>query len=213
MIPRRNADSYPHPIDERVITNILNRCKSELQVMGIELYEMLGCGDYGCAFLLSNGRVAKFTKSKKEADAAYFILNHPNPHKSLPRVDNVLILEDCHKYEPLYIILRESLDDLSNVSPEWFSNVMDEFEYLLNFKAMQESLTDDDIYEKLTDIFDTHKGKESDEIQVEELADLFVWNIDNNVWLDDIIEPNWGQRTDGTIVIRDLGAMKLIHDN
>lgn len=195
---------------EHLIQQVLADCQIELAQTGITLGRQLGCGDYGCAFDAGQDRVLKITVHKKEADAAHWILSN-EVHPSYPKVYGVWEW-NCHGEKPVYVILREDLDDLSDIDLEWFGSVTIEFESRLYGDAVEKkNLTEDGINNTILEIFEEIPGSPEDENTFyEQLRDLYVWNANNGVWLDDIIISNWGQKKDGTITIRDLGAIKLL---
>lgn len=207
---------FPHPISLEVIEQIIASCSNQLPLI---LAGPLGenpCGNYGCAFSTSEGNVVKFTKHQKEADTASFIEEQQkldDSHPGVPKIFDTWIWDDCHPYQsPVYVIHREPLDDLQ-IDREWFMNIVGSLEFDLYGKVEDNTISEDDIFEKLADLYQEYPGQPEDEIAVETVGDLYAWMLKHDRWLDDIDYENWGQRKDGTIVIRDLGAIKEIKTN
>lgn len=48
---------------------------------GVDIQSDLGCGDSGCAYMLSNGKVLKITSNSQEATNAEWLKN--NPHQNI----------------------------------------------------------------------------------------------------------------------------------
>lgn len=72
--------------------------------------DMLGCGDSGCAYLLSSGYVLKITTNKSEADVAKWIID--NPHPTIAKYFKVW------EHKKLHCIIMEKLTEmLKNTYP------------------------------------------------------------------------------------------------
>jgi len=200
---------FPHPITLEIIEDIVDQCGDELD---LQFSELLGCGDYGCAFKTDQDTVVKITKHKKEADATHYILNNKLKHPSLPEIYDIWVWEACHSYDdPVYVIHREELDELP-VNELWFESVIGILEIELYRLKFQKSLTEDGIYETLADLMEQTPGTLEEELIAEKIGDLYAWAIKNNIWIDDVLASNFGIRGE-TPVIRDLGAIKISIEN
>lgn len=193
----------PHPIDRDIIEKILDSCGEQLKV---KLLQNLGCGDYGCAFLTDSYTTIKITKHKKEADAASFLLEKNLKHPALPKIFDVMIWEECHEWDdPIYVIHRENLKNM-NISPHWFEEVIGGLEADLQGAYAEGTLSSDDIFNKLLELFEEHPSDPKTELIAEKLAELYAFLHPQGMWIDDVIIQNFGMR-DGQPVLRDLGAL------
>jgi hypothetical protein len=188
---------YSDPIELREIKEILAACGRDLSFKIIE--PALGTGTYGYAFLTDRGTVVKFTTQRMEVGLAAFILNNPDVHPTLPKIYDLYIWDDCHRYdEPLYVIHREPLADLPLVNEPWFNEVVIDLEHY----ALR---TSEDLTSIAVDILDKSPGDPNDELFFEQLVEFYDWAFQNGLAFNDTAAENWGVRN-GTLVIRDLGA-------
>ncbi len=74
--------------------------------------EQLGFGAEGIAYLLSNGKVLKLTKTDEEAASSNIIKHHP--HKNIVKIDKVCLFIP-KKIDPLYMIIEERLQSGAEV--------------------------------------------------------------------------------------------------
>lgn len=79
----------------------------------------IGCGDNGCAYLLSNGNVLKITTNDQEGRQAMWLSANSNPF--------IADIYDVHKEGDLWYIVMEKVD---KASPQLAQAVQDASDYL-----------------------------------------------------------------------------------
>lgn len=90
------AEDGQYVPDQQSVTNDLwNR-------FGAQIVADLGCGDSGCAYLLSNGNVLKITTNDQEGRQAMWLSANSNPF--------IAEIYDVHKEGDLWYIVMEKVD-------------------------------------------------------------------------------------------------------
>jgi hypothetical protein len=197
-------------VPEQVL-EVANMCLD----LGLKIDSLLGCGDFGCAFLLENGNVLKLTVSPPEYEIAEYISKLKNVHPGIPKIYNLYEFENCHPYEDVvYAIERDEIQDIKWNNLESVKEALD----LLNEKIedttyyqkiSEERMAEDGMLtDFLLDIFQEVKLHWEDEVKIEEVADLWEWAFKNKIKLHDSLVENLGVRGD-QIMIRDFGYFIL----
>lgn len=88
---------------------------------GAEVVRDLGCGDSGCAYLLSNGNVLKITTNDQEGRQAMWLSANSNPC--------IAEIYDVHKDGDLWYVVMEQVDP---ATAELKQSVQDASSYLDN---------------------------------------------------------------------------------
>ena len=84
--------------------------------VGASIVSVIGSGDSGVAYLLSNGDVLKITTNAQEGRVAMFFLENPNPH--------VVKYKQIWKDGDLFFIVMERIDSMAS------SKYGKEFDYI-----------------------------------------------------------------------------------
>jgi len=215
--------SIPSPRKRKIDSlreNVL-RYSDQIQAMGVEIVEELGCSTQGCAYLTSDGQAAKITTDWDEirfGQWLYMLQRSGETPKALPSISLVRMLKPG-----LFIIVREELGDLEFEHPFWFDDVISEGVYHLYQGFVAEVLGGTpyltafdgyvlavnmffkDVIDKANDAF--YEDVWADDIdKAEEIWKAIQYLLSKRILICDILSENWGVREDGTIVVRDLGC-------
>lgn len=196
-----------------------NKCLTSLQRKGHDPISCLGCGQVGCSLKLSDGDVVKITTDIKEANLAYHLMSLGKLHPSLPRIKKVYRFPyPCNVSKPyrrdvgkvMWAIIRENLEDVNFVHSEIHLIVRD-IVLLLSSVGDQslEQIKKSYLWKTLVD---KNKIRRPDLRYVEQILSLYHWCLQKNIVLTDMHNDNWGQRSDGTLVARDIGFTRLLGD-
>jgi len=168
---------------------------------GLEIVRPLGCGTFGCSYLLVDSRVLKLTRQHQEIDAAEKIYKGVYVHDMLPRIDAVW------REGQLGCIIREELEDLEVVESEWFNVATLELE-----DALVEHHRDPDaVIDHMTEFMSNEPGNHEDELLVEQRLEFALDSLRQGIILShDLEQVNWGVRADGQVVLRDLGSVRYL---
>ena len=223
-MPSNRASRKIQEIKERI-----NRHRSKLEVNGVIFSDplendpnLLGCSCNGCAFLLSNNKVAKITVDWDEVRLAqwiYLYQKSENIHPGLPFIDKVVFLEPG-----FFLIIREELDDIEFIDEFWYDEEIADNAYRLYsrfeeaqlrkeqpWKALFRNYKNDinELYEEVIEQA-VHVGPDivhpDDVNKVMQMQSITKWLLDHKILICDVISDNWGVREDGSVAIRDLGC-------
>lgn len=185
----------------------------------------LGCGNYGCAYELDARNILKITVQESEAKIAEQVLNttlHEPFWPKIQKIQKFLISKDwqqaARKKTTSWFIWRESLDDLPCDDVVWMEdslNTLDmEIDRLLSSKDLLSIEEDPDVIIDLAlSIIEADAGTPEDELKFEQIAEILdVCIRKHHLWLADLSYENLGIRSDGTIVVRDLGGIRKMEE-
>jgi len=199
--------------DERinlaVVKRALKACSNTFQ---ITILELIGCGDFGCVFRTADPtKVLKIGNQWNEYHASKYLLENNNMvNVKFPKIYTIWDLNSCFPKISLYAILRENIDNVKTINEAWFNEVTADLEFLCErYSDTRGGITDDNVFEISAQILEERPGTVADELQFEKLIEFYAWCIKRGILLTDTLLENFGQRDDGTLVLRDLGGVYL----
>ena len=177
-----------------------NFSKNGINVMGAK---RLGSGSFGVAYLLNDGKVLKLTKDTEEAIISNFLINKSIQH--FVKIFGVFKLPITDTGEQIYAILQEKLMPVSKQDGSLLEK---------NIKVLKQVIGGSDPF-----IFTNKKWEEIKSLkQVQNKPDVLNYLEEigfNNICNDlnksgikfvDFHSGNFMRRSDGTLVLIDIGA-------
>jgi len=192
-----------------------NGCLDIVESKNYVIKDCLGCGTYGCAFLLEGGKILKITSDAEEAGIAYLFKKSQKKHVSIPLIDEVFKFpvkcEYFRRQGSFWGIVREELQDVPwKDDRDALEGIINELDDMI--KVTQDVDLIQEFIEETAEELDLPK---SDVNYLQQISQFLFWSIGENLTLDDMIPENWGLRGE-TVVIRDASSMPnetlLLHD-
>lgn len=175
----------------------------------------LGCGAWGCVYPGKPGQVVKLLTpdSVEEVQATLFVarLGARRPAE-LPRIFKVYQLGRCSAGAGGFVIVREDVGPIPadlNVNVKATIASDDVLSTLMSIETGNLSAFGDCVYlaDYLGQVIDFGVAKVPEaEGLFRAAAALQVWGCEHDIEVNDTHPDNWGQRRDGSYVLRDFGA-------
>ena len=194
-------------INLSAVQEALRLCEKYLN---IPISDFIACGDYGCVFTTGDAsKILKVGMHWNEYHIAKYLLDNKNTlHSKFPKIYGVWNLDSCYSKDPFYAILRENLEDITSIDRDWFDVATSRLESQ-GEKVLDQLVPEAKIRDIALKILESNSNRINENLEFEKFVDFYIECLHNKILITDLA-TNFGQRTDGTIVLRDLGGVYLL---